>query len=311
MAAAKRMYNYIVFYSSVFFGCLRQRPSILLAYETLSFFPAWLYKKCSSAKPAIMIHYHEYMTHQEVNTGMKLNKWVHRLEEKSYPETVWISHTNQDRMQQFLKDHPRISIPHTYILPNYPSAKWKSKPVADITRPVKIIYVGALSLDTMFTKEFSQWVITQNGKVCWDIYSNNLSTDVVNYFNELNTSWIQFKGACEYAKLPLLLPDYNVGIILYKGHIPNYVYNAPNKLFEYLACGLDVWYPDLMVGCRPFQTNGTWPKVVALDFNRLHIDVETLIDRTGLEHKQPSYFYQQVLPVMVKRIEEVFENARL
>lgn len=47
-----------------------------------------------------------------------------------------------------------------------------------------------------------------------------------------------------YSDLPGVIRAYDVGVILYNGHIANYVFNAPNKLFEYLACGLDVWSPS-------------------------------------------------------------------
>src|SRR5688572_6562568 len=43
MAASGRLYNYFIYYSAVFLSCLREKPSIVLTYETLSFLPAWLY----------------------------------------------------------------------------------------------------------------------------------------------------------------------------------------------------------------------------------------------------------------------------
>jgi hypothetical protein len=53
---------------------------------------------------------------------------------------------------------------------------------------------------------------------------------------------------------------------LYKGHIPNYIYNVPNKVYEYLACGLQVWYSkDLLtteklnVGFNDIENNTLIP----------------------------------------------------
>lgn len=46
----------------------------------------------------------------------------------------------------------------------------------------------------------------------------------------------------DYYELPKELIKYDIGLVLYKGHIPNYIYNVPNKVYEYLACGLQVWY---------------------------------------------------------------------
>ena len=80
-------------------------------------------------------------------------------------------------------------------------------------------------------------------------------------------------------------------MILYNGHIPNYIYNAPNKLFEYLACGLDVWFPIEMIGCYQYITNKKFPRVVSLDFQNLsRVDLPSLVSRDELAY-QPSTFY--------------------
>jgi hypothetical protein len=306
MGPLKRYYNYLLYYTATCFRCLKYKPGIILTYETLSFLPAWLYKKFSADKPAIMIHYHEYMTPEEVNSSMKLNKWLHRLEVNTYPSTSWISHTNAERMQKFVDDHAGVTLPHTYLLPNYPSEKWRRTPIASTGEPVKIIYVGSLSLETMFTREFADWIIGQRGKAVWHIYSNNLSAEVISYLKDLGTPFIEYKGACEYHLLPDLLQQYNAGVVLYKGHIPNYIYNAPNKLFEYLACGLDVWVPDVMTGCVPYLTYDSWPKVLSLDFTSLGRDAKDLINRDGLSYKPSSFFYEKVLSMFLDKINSLF-----
>ena len=67
-------------------------------------------------------------------------------------------------------------------------------------------------------------------------------------FEQNKSHNINFRGAISQSDFPLIISQYQIGLVLYKGHIPNYIYNAPNKLFEYLACGLDVWYPICMKG---------------------------------------------------------------
>lgn len=45
---------------------------------------------------------------------------------------------------------------------------------------------------------------------------------------------------------------YDVGLVLYNGIILNHIYSVPNNVFEYLACGLQVWYSDKLISTRKF-----------------------------------------------------------
>ena len=94
----------------------------------------------------------------------------------------------------------------------------------------------------------------------------------------------------------LILKNYDIGVILYKGHISNYVYNAPNKLFEYLACGLDVWLPKKMTGSLEYVTVATFPKILALDFLNLQLfNLHKAINRDGCFYQKNSFFCESVL----------------
>ena len=72
-----------------------------------------------------------------------------------------------------------------------------------------------------------------------------------------------YKEGIEYNDIPKVLRKYNIGLILYKALIDNYKYNAPNKLFEYLACNLKVVYSDKMLGIKPYDSE----QVIAVNFN--------------------------------------------
>ena len=72
-----------------------------------------------------------------------------------------------------------------------------------------------------------------------DIYSRD---EIVEGFNE-DVHW---HDAIPFDDLAEVLPRYDVGLILYKGHIPNYVHNVPNKFWEYLAAGLGGIVPSMM-----------------------------------------------------------------
>jgi hypothetical protein len=272
--------NYLYFYLGAIFYLLFFRPIKVFYYETLSSFPAFIYKEFIRKKSSLMIHYHEYTSPGEYNDGMKLTKWFHKLEKKLYSKSDWLSQTNQYRIELFLNDIYPIKIKNQQCVPNFPPDYWRGNPKNLISTPVKLIYVGSMSLDTMYTREFAEWIVLQNGKVIWDIYSHNTDDDVVKYIKALNSPFISFYKGIDYNELPLLLRKYDVGVILYNGHIPNYIYNAPNKLFEYLCCGLDVWYPDIMIGCREYQSEKNVPKVLKLDFSRLNqYEVSDLIER--------------------------------
>ncbi|MBZ5858002.1 glycosyltransferase family protein [Flavihumibacter profundi] len=261
--------GYIFFYTRAFLFLLWNRPAKVLYFETISSFPVVLYKMFINKKAKVYIHYHEYTSPPEYGSGMVLIRYFHKLERKIYHEAIWISHTNQFRLNLFKEDE-NILGENLKVMPNYPPQSWHKTIVKKNEAIKRVVYVGALSLTTMYTREFSEWVIKQRGKVTWDIYSDNFSAETAAYFRTLNTEWIKFKGSVNYNELPEVLRHYDIGVILYNGHIPNYIYNAPNKLFEYLVCGLDVWFPDVMVGCMEYVTlPNNRPCVAAFDFEKL------------------------------------------
>ena len=90
----------------------------------------------------------------------------------------------------------------------------------------------------------------------------------------------------EYDQLPALLRQFDVGVILYRCRTVNYQYNASNKLFEYLMCGLDVWYPPTMLGVKPYAREDVWPRVVEVDFENLEsVELARVRSRDSLPNK--------------------------
>jgi hypothetical protein len=213
-----------------------------------------------------MIHYHEYTAPIEY---IGISKYLHRLEMYLYPRSSWVSHTNRFRMNFFIKDIAPIRLPNPQIVKNYPPKFWQRKPNEFINSPLKIVYVGALGLSSMYVSEFANWVVDQKGKVIWDIYALVYSKEVESFFNSLNSEYIKLNPSVDYFNLPSILKNYDVGIILYKGIIVNQVYLEPNKLFEYLTIGLDVWFPIELIGSLGFVSNDYSPKVIPIDFNKL------------------------------------------
>ena len=298
--------SYLTYYAGALLQLITWRPDTILYYETISCFPALIFKKYLGRRSSLFIHYHEYASENEYRQGTLLNRWGHRLEKNMYHLVKGISHTNEDRIRLFREDLAGFSLPPIHAFPNYPPVSWRpdGRQPTDIGLPVRLVYVGALSLDTMYTRELVDWVMKQDGKVIWDIYSDNMTDEARAFLGALKSDWVHFRKGVNYYVLPQILAGYDIGIILYKGHIQNYVHNAPNKLFEYLACGLDVWFPDVMLGCHPFVTRGVYPKVMAVDFQDLAgWQLGPAIDHTGLQNRPSEFYAEHVLPKMLHELE--------
>lgn len=306
---AARLFFYLKFMLLCYWILIRSRPHALLYYETISAGGPLLYCTSFGRKASLFVHYHEYTSPQEYQTGMLLNRYLHQWEKRMLRRAYWVSHTNADRMEFFCQDLGKQAPRNKQILPNYPPESWRRtapQPAASEAEKAAIVYVGSLSLENMYVKEMAQWVAAHAGQCFWHIYSDNHEKGVVEYLASLNAPNIQFKGAVVYDELPGLLAQYQVGLILYNGHIPNYVYNVPNKFYEYYCCGLDTWFPALMKSCLPLQTRETYPKVLGLDFEQLtHYTPEALLNKKGYRLLQQSYTSQQVYaPIIAALLEK-------
>jgi hypothetical protein len=291
-----RMLLYLKFNLLAILKLLSIRPDVILYFETLSSGPAWFYKTFIRGKTSIYVHYHEYVSKTEYANGMVLSRWLHQKEKKLYRRTTWVSHTNQDRLSLFLKDLNGSAPPHTYIVPNYPPASWKNRPMTQKNKLVKLVYIGALSLETMYVREICEFVLQHRDRCSLDIYSSNVSDDARKYLVSLPSNIISYHGGVNYDELPRLLPTFDIGLVLYHGHIPNYVYNIPNKLFEYHVCGLDVWFPSSMTSALPYQTINTYPKIIAIDFTKLEsIDLGAITERCGLHERRNDFSYEDAV----------------
>jgi hypothetical protein len=298
-----RYCNYIGFYISAIADLIFWKPDVILYYETLSALPPFFYKKFINKNCRLLIHYHEYTSAQEYKNGMMLSRWLHDLEKKIYSVSDWISQTNSDRMRFFLEENKNVPVGSIHIMPNYPPISWRSDNNNNlISLPVKFVYVGALSLDTMYTEEFAKWIIEHKEQMTWDIYSTNITDEALAYLSSLKTDRIKFHGGVNYFSLPDALKQYNIGVILYKGHIPNYVYNAPNKLFEYWACGLDVWFPQKMNSSLLFTTTNCFPKIIAVNFDNLEqLNVEDAASHSGLNYEPSPYYCEQIFDTLFEQ----------
>jgi hypothetical protein len=295
----RRLFTYLSFNIGSLLYLIRFRPKKVLYYETLSSWPVYAYHFFfRNAK--IYIHYHEYSSPVQYQTGMKLEKYLHVLEKKLYPNVDWISHTNKFRLHKFKEDQNLTDFEGNQfeVMPNYPPQRWgkieKGKKAAEGT--TKLVCVGhTLSFDTMYCKELLDWVSNNSKKVKLDCYLHKKPEAIKSYLYRNKISNVNLYDAVMYNDLPKVLIKYDLGLIIYKAHIENFKYNAPNKLFEYLACGLDVWFPEVMTGSMEYVCEEAEPRVLALDFERLEqYSISYLFGRADLPRRETNHICEPV-----------------
>jgi hypothetical protein len=298
-----RYFTYLKFNIYTLLKLLHEKPQSIICYETHSIFPVYVYKFIHS-NSKIFIHFHEYTSANEINNASKYERYLFTIMKKTLIKSEWISHTNIDRAKLFKLD-TNVDM-DINIMPNYPSTDWylfQKNKKDTYHNPVKLIYVGALSLDTMYTKNLCEWIVNEKGKVTLDIYSNNVNQEAKVYLDLLDSPFIKFHVGIFYYDLPTTLIEYDIGIIFYLGHIPNYVYNAPNKLFEYYSCGLDIWISEEMLGSKIYKNESTSPSINLINFNKLEEEVTSrslLLKRKKCDYK--IYCYEDVYSQIAARL---------
>lgn len=240
--AIVRYISYIFFNIIGFLILIAKRPSSIIVYESLSIFPLYFYSSMSK-NIFIHIHYHEYMSPEEKLEASVYMKLLFRLERKLLGK-VSCSQTNLDRKMLFEHDNRDLDLMSTLVLPNMPPQHWwkdfgrvKKKWNGD---KIRLVYVGVLDSDSMYLEETLKWVAANLEHLELTIYSQFISKGAMNLISEFVCEGIRIEPALSYYSLPNKLINYDVGLVLYRGYSPNYTYNIPNKVFEYLHCGLKV-----------------------------------------------------------------------
>lgn len=270
-----RLWKSFWFYLCCFIRLCITKPDAILYYESISALPVYYYKRYINRKVKVMIHYHEYMTPEEYNRpGMRIHKLCLRKEDGYlFNHADWISQTNYKRMELFRQDYPNLKESICHILPNYPPKSWWRKEKVHSGDTTKCVYVGSLSSSTTYVREFCEWVKKQDGKVTFDIYSFNFHQEIKEYLTQLNCQWINFyEEGVAYDNIPNMLDKYDVGLLLYKANSFNFQWNETNKFYEYLICGLDVWYPKEMLFIHEMDKTKFAPKIVEVDFKNIQIE---------------------------------------
>lgn len=296
-------YVYFVVYSIILL--VIKRPLNVLYYEPISVLPAYLYKRYINRRSKVYIHYHEYYSEEDyTRPGTRLWAINHKLERNwLYQNATWVSQTNLYRLNMFLENNPLVESSTAHVFPNYPPKTWHTKIKHHGSDITKCVYVGSLSLEDTFVKEFCEWVSKQSGKITFDIYSYNFHNDTLEVISSLNCPHIKFHtDGIPYEKIPDILNEYDVGMLLYKAKNVNFQWNETNKFYEYLICGLDVWYPKEMLLLHEMDKSKFAPKIVEVDFKDINIELENTSRR--IDNSSYSCFADEVYNDFYKHLNQ-------
>ena len=203
-----RIFNYLYFYLYSFYLLVKCKPVAVLYFETISSWPALMYKKLRANKVKLLVHYHEYIKPDEYTDNMKLIKWMHKMESKMYRLAYeWISHTNEIRLEKFISDQSLQdwNAPLFHVMPNYPSKFWGiPKERFNYNTKTKLVYVGSLGYDNMYLKQIVDWVLAHNTMLSLDLYAYNIDSKAKNFLHSVKSDCINYKGGCNYEELPII-----------------------------------------------------------------------------------------------------------
>jgi hypothetical protein len=308
-SAILRYWNYFKFYLGTLFFIVRYAPEHILYVETLSSWPALIYKKLKGKKVNLLVHYHEYATPNEYATRMLLSKWMHKIELNMYKQFSWISQTNPVRMGMFRNDYPEVFSninPEVFqIMPNYPPRSWEdiSKTGLLDKRPVKLVYVGSLGLKNMYLEEVVNWLKNYQQDFTLDIYAHNINEEAKSFLDAADAPNVKYCGGCTYQLLPGVLKKYDVGIVIYKPFSLNTVNAVSNKVFEYVACGLDVWFSTDMTFTFEYTKLNAYPKIIPVDFSKLdQFDFKAALSREGISYEPSLYYCENIYQHLVSKL---------
>jgi hypothetical protein len=287
------------FFRGNFSTLLRKRPIICIeSISSIGLFAS----NYINRKQKVYLHYHEYFSIEEYKSESLLERLGHKLERIILKRALWISHTNEDRLKMWAGENQNIKPQILRLLPNYPPSKWLNSTQVKKSKNniIKLVHIGSLSTKSMYLKE----VLSRFGSNCGftiDFYSHQFTQDVIDAIKPHNNCIIH--GSIDYFDIPKLKGVYDVGLVMYKGLSLNVKYSAPNKIFEYLALGLDVWCSDKLVSAENFQRIGCYPKMIMVDFTNLELfDVEQAKSIEGLSYVPSPYTFESIFTETLKHL---------
>jgi hypothetical protein len=259
------------------------KPNVVISIEPHSALATWLYYNVMLGNARLFIHHHEYYAPDDFSGGgMRLLRATRHLERGDlFERAEWISQTNAHRLRLLQEWNP-AALHKGRVFPNHPPVAWINRARSEarergVTR-TRFLYLGSASLADTFIGEFAKWIAERPEKGTLHVAGNNISDEVWENLRSLGATNISFtEGGWDYSAIASMLRNYDVGLVLYRGNTQNFVYNVPNKTFEYLAGGLEVWYPLQMHSMAEFHAANPSLPMREVNFLDLPADVPALI----------------------------------
>ena len=271
-----RMPAYVAWHLRSALDIARWKPDALMAVEPHSALAAWIYYRLLRGSAPLFIHHHEYYAPEDFAApGMRVLRSTLGMERNDlFPRAAWVSQTNDERLALLRSWNSTIGDDAARVLPNYPPRDWiaraRAAAPAKTDRRTRLVYVGSASFEDTFIHEICTWVANQPDAVTLHVCGNNVRQNVWNWIHSLGAPNITTEPeGIAYDQLPVLLRQFDAGLVLYKGNTLNFVHIVPNKAIEYLACGLEVWYPRQMTAMRNFHRRYPDIRLQEVDFEKL------------------------------------------
>jgi hypothetical protein len=283
-----RISSYTQWHVRVAIELRRWKPDAIVAVEPHSSLALWFYYYVLRGSAPLFIHHHEYYAPSDyLRPGMRQLRLMNRIHGDSLLErAVWVSQTNPARLQMMIADHPGIRANSRRTLPNFPPAEWVAAAhvapdrAREVPGQTRLVYVGSASLEDTFIAEIAKWVTERPVEYSLHVVGENIAPEVWQLLDSLGASNITTQPeGCPYRNLPGMLARFDAGLVLYRGNTLNFVHNVPNKAIEYLASGLEVWYPSEMKAMRRFKESQPNQRLREVDFKALPAESFPTVER--------------------------------
>ena len=305
-SAINRYLCYLQFGFIGFWKLLKFNPKAIMIYESYSALPVFLYS-IICPKVQLFIHYHEFVSKAEMQCVSVYSKLLYFLEKRLFSKSIWVSQTNIDRKRKFQDLFSQLNEKKLMVFPNYPSKSWVEKGInkkIENSGILKFIHVGSLGIETTYISEFIDWIQSQNGRANLTVVSQNLEQAVRDLIDK--NQWVTLIGNVPYQELPNIIRVSHIGVVLYKGHIPNFVYNVPNKVNEYLACGLNVWYSDVLISTHKFAEENPKYPLYSVDFSK---GKELLAPEYSSESFEFKHWHEEAVQPLIDSIKQAMDSS--
>ena len=161
-----------------------------------------------------------------------------------------ILHAEANRLEYFVRHYPVAGKPNV-LIENFPYLREAPPARRPQQGQVRVIYLGGIG-----PERFTDEIIDAFAQL-----ESSIQLDLVGFGSKAYEQVLERKLAANplrnvrvrppvpYARIPELLGNYDIGVALYRNTDLNNYYCAPNKVYDYLMCGLPVIanrYPGLL-----------------------------------------------------------------